>query len=181
MEKYLEYSKEIINQLKEKYKTCDFQFRLEKSNVKVSVFFVLTNSSNLSEENLWENISKEIALKYQSKLETVYEKWNLYIIYVTIDITSKELKNKIENDKFSSRKIVEDSYDREFNDYEANRLIVKHITNSDLKEIVEATQEVTISAYIPKNEKLWKLLSDEEKLIGDRKAQEAFIKKINTI
>lgn len=181
MEKYLEYSIDVINQLKEKYKTCDFQFRLSQSNVNISVFFVLANSSILSEESLWGNISKEIALKFQSKLETVYEKWNLYIIYITSDITPKELKNKIENDKFSSRKIVEDSYDIEFNDDEANRLIVKHITNADLKEIVEATQEVIISAYIPKNEKLWKLLLDEEKLIGDRKAQEAFIEKINTL
>lgn len=181
MEKYLEYSTDVINQLKEKYKNCDFQFRLTQSKVNISVFFVLTNSFNLSKENLWENISKEIALKYQSKLETVYEKWNLYIIYITRDITPKELKNKIENDKFSSRKIVEDSYNKEFNDNEANLLIVKHITNADLKEIVEETQEVTISEYIPKNEKLWGLLLDGEKLIGDRKAQEAFIKKINTI
>lgn len=181
MEKYLEYSIDVINQLKEKYKTCDFQFRLTKTNVNISVFFVLANSSTLSGENQWENISKEIALKYQSKLETVYEKWNLYIIYITSDIAPKEIKNKIENDKFSSRKIVEDAYDKEFNHNEANRLIVKHITNADLKEIVEETQEVTISEYIPKNEELWGLLLDEEKLIGDRKAQEAFIKKINTI
>lgn len=181
MEKYLEYSIDVISQLKEKYKTCDFQFCLTHTNVNISVFFVLANSSTLSEENLWEKISKEVALKYQSKLETVYEKWNLYIIYITKDITPKDLKNKIENDKFSSRKIVEDSYGEEFNDNEANRLIIKHITNSDLKEIVDATQEVTISTYPPKNEKLWELLLAEEKLIGDRKAQEEFVKKINTL
>lgn len=181
MEKYLSYSVDLINQLKEKYNTCDFQFQLAHSNVNISVFFVLAKSTVLIEKKLWENISKEIALKYQSKLETVYEKWNLYIIYITSDITPKELKNKIENDKFSSRKIVEDSYDKEFNSDEANRLIVKHITNSDLKEIVAATQEVTISEYIPKNEKIWELLIREEKVIGDRKAQEEFIKKINAL
>ena len=179
MEKYLDHSKEVITQLKEKYKTCDFQFRLAQYNVNISVFFVLTNSSILSEERVWENISKEIALKYQSKLETVYEKWNLYIIYLTSNVTSKELKNQIENDKFSSRKIVEDSYAKEFNDDEANRLIIKHITNADLKEIVEATQEVSISVYTPKNKKLWQLLLKEEKVSGDRKAQEEFITKLH--
>ncbi|HEX8377673.1 MAG TPA: ABC-three component system middle component 1 [Pedobacter sp.] len=181
MEKYLGYSVDVINQLKEKYKTCDFQFCLTYTNVNISVFFVLADSSTLSEENLWGNISKEIALKYQSKLESVYEKWNLYIIYITTDIASKELKNRIENDKFSSRKIVEDSYSGEFNDNEANRLTIKHITNSDLKEIVDTTQEVTISAYPPKNEKFWELLLAEEKLIGDRKAQEEFVKKISAL
>ena len=39
-----------------------------------------------------------------------------YIIYVTNDKTSKELKNKIENDKFSSRKIVEDNFFTKFNE-----------------------------------------------------------------
>ncbi len=181
MEKYLEYSAEVNKQLKKKYENFDFQFQLIKANVNISVFFVFTDSISLSEENRWENISKEIALKYQSKLETVYEKWNLYIIYITSDMTPKELKNKIENDKFSSRKIVEDSYNKEFNNEEANRLIVKHITNADLKEIVEKTQEVTIATYVPKNEKLWELLLKEEKVIGDRKVQKEFIKKINSL
>jgi len=181
MEKYLEYSTDVIIQLKEKYKSCDFHFQLLHSNVNISVFFVLAKSFILSEESLWENISKEIALKYQSKLETVYEKWNLYIIFISSDKAPKELKNKIENDKFSSRKIVEDSYDKEFNNDEANILIVKHITNSDLKEIVGSTQEVTITEYITYNKKLWELLQNEEKIIGDRKAQQEFIKKINAL
>jgi ribosomal protein S17E len=178
MEKYLEYSTEVINQLKEKYKTCDFYFHLVDINVKISVFFVSANSSFFNESESWRKISEEIALKYQSKLETVFEKWNLYVIYVTSDIASKELKNKIENDKFSSRKIVEDSYDKEFNDDEANRLIVKHITNSDLNEIVDATQEVTITEYVPNNKNLWNLLENEEKVSGDRSAQGKLIKEI---
>ena len=37
-------------------------------------FFVLANSSVLEENNLWQKISEEIALKYQPKLESVYEK-----------------------------------------------------------------------------------------------------------
>ncbi len=181
MEKYLEHSKEVVNQLKEKYKACDFYFRLKQSNVNISVFFILANSAILSEENLWENVSKEIALKYQSKLETVYEKWNLYIIYITSDIILKELKNRIENNKFSSRKIVEDAYDKEFNNEESNRLIVKHITNADLKEIVETTKGTSISVYEPENKKLWELLAKDEKVSGDRKAQEEFIKQIDAL
>ena len=86
-------------------------------------------------------------MKYQPKLESVYEKWNLYIIYVTNDKTSKELKNKIENDKFSSRKIVEDNFSQKFNEQEANKLIIIHITNSDLKEIVDKTSEVVHGCF----------------------------------
>ncbi|MBX9886931.1 MAG: hypothetical protein K2Y30_03235 [Flavobacteriaceae bacterium] len=181
MEKYLEYSRSVIEQLNEKYKNCEFHFRLTRLNVDISVFFVLSDSSALSEKSIWESISKDIALKYQSKLESIYEKWNLYIIYISTDTAPKELKNKIENDKFSSRKIVEDTYDKDFNDEEANRLIVQHITNSDLKEIVDLTKEVIISQYIPVNESISKLLENQDKVSGDREAQSKLIKAIATL
>lgn len=178
MEKYLEYSTDVINQLKEKYKNCDFQFCLTQSNVNISVFFVLTNSLNLAETNLWENISKEIALKYQSKLETVYEKWNLYIIYVTSDIAPKELKNKIENDKFSSRKIVEDGYSNEFDSNEADELIIKHITNTDLKEILIKTQDKIREEYKPVNTGLWKLVHNDVSFGRDTDLQKQIVEQI---
>lgn len=153
-----------------------------KGEFRINIFFLETHNAVLND--IWKRFSNMVALNYQNSEymgDREFDKWNFYIIYISKDNVSKELKNKIENDKFSSRKIVEDSYNKEFTDDEANRLIVEHITNTDLKEIVEATQEVTISEYIPKNEKLWTLLVDEEKLIGDRKAQETFIKKINTL
>lgn len=181
MEKYLEYSNELIAELKVKHVNCDFRFNLIEEYVNISVFFVITGSIIISQNDLWQKISKDIALKYQSKLESTYEKWNMYIIYVTRDNCTKELKNKIENDKFSSRKIVEDSFDKEFSDHEADLLIVKHITNTDLKKIVDETQQVTVKKYIPKNEKLWEKLMDIEKVIGDRKAQEDFVQKINSL
>ena len=158
-----------------------YHYRNE-NNFKINIFFLEANSDIINDN--WKRFSNMVAANYQNSdymKDREFDKWNFYIIYISKDDVSKELKNKIENDKFSSRKIVEDSYDKKFNHEEANRLIVKHITNADLKEIVVATQEVTISNYIPKNEKLWKLLLDEEKLIGDRKAQEAIIKKINTL
>jgi hypothetical protein len=179
MEKYSEYSQEILQELSKKYTNCIFNFQLVELNVRISVFFVLTHSSVLEENNLWQKISEEVALKYQPKLESVYEKWNLYIIYVTNNKTSKELKNKIENDKFSSRKIVEDNFSQKFNEDEASKLIIKHITNSDLKEIVDTTVEVNISKYVPINPDLWKLLDTGDKIIGDKEAQEFIVKELN--
>ncbi len=151
-------------------------------NFKINVFFIEADTTMINEN--WKRFSNMVAANYQNSefmSDMEFDKWNFYIIFISKEIISKEVKNKIENDKFSSRKIVEDSYNIEFDDDEANRLIVKHITNSDLKEIVEATQEVTISEYVPNNENLWKLLEKEEKVVGDRKAQEEFIKKINAL
>lgn len=163
----------------EDYKVYHYR---NEDNFRINIFFLEANSNIINES--WKRFSNMVAANYQNSdymSDIQFDKWNFYIIYISKDTISKDLKNKIENDKFSSRKIVEDSYNKGFNDAEANRLIVKHITNSDLKEIVAATEEVTISAYTPKNEKLWELLLKEEKVIGDRKAQEEFINKVNAL
>lgn len=160
-------------------KVCHYR---NEDSFKVNIFFLEADSNTIDE--IWKRFSNMVAANYQNSEymgDSKFDKWNFYIIYLSKDIVSKELKNKIENDKFSSRKIVEDAYDKEFNNEEANRLIVKHITNVDLKEIVEATQETSTSAYVPENKKLWELLAKEEKVSGDRKAQEEFIKKINEL
>lgn len=155
---------------------------INEGNFKINVFILEADNTIITDS--WKRFSNVVAASYQNSDYMggrEFDRWNFYIIYISKGKLSKELKNKIENDKFSSRKIVEDSYDKEFNDDEAKRLIIKHITNSDLKEIIEKTEEVTMLRYIPKNKKLWKVLLDEKKLIGDRKAQELFIEKINSL
>lgn len=64
MQKYLEYSKDIITDLKERYSDCNFNFKLLEENVGISVFFILANSSVLAKNDIWNKISNEIALKY---------------------------------------------------------------------------------------------------------------------
>lgn len=160
---------------------CKVYHYKNEDNFRINVFFLEANNDIINEN--WKRFSNMVAVNYQTSeymSDREFDRWNFYIIYISKDIVSKELKNIIENDKFSSRKILEDSYDKEFNDGEANRLIVKHITNEDLKEIIKTTQEITFTAYAPKNEKLWKLLI-EEKVIGDKKAQEELINKINAL
>ena len=161
---------------------CKVYHYRNEDRFRINVFFFETNNYILNEN--WKRFSNMVAAIYQNSeymSDKEFDRWNFYIIYITKDKVTKELKNKVENDKFSSRKIVEDSYNEKFSDKEANRLIVKHITNSDLKHVVEATIEVTISEYIPKNENLWKLLEREEKVIGVREAQAKLIDEINSL
>jgi hypothetical protein len=156
-----------------------YHYRNEDS-FRINVFFIEANNSDLLDKN-WKTFSNMIAVNYQNSenlSDNEFERWNFYTIYISKDNITKELKNQIENDKFSSRKIVEDSFNKVFNDDEANNLIIKHITNSDLKEIVELTQEVTISEYLPQNQNIWDLLEQEEKVIGDRETQRKLIKDI---
>jgi hypothetical protein len=162
---------------------CKVYHYKNEDSFKLNIFFIEADI-NIIKDN-WKRFSKIVALNYQNAeymSSSEFDRWNFYIVYLLKESIPKELKAQIENDKFSSRKIIEDSYDKKFNDDEANCLIVKHITNTDLKEIVDATDQVSISEYIPKNVELWKLLIKEEKIIGAaREVQKEIVQKINAL
>src|SRR5690606_26676725 len=129
---------------------CKVYHYRNEDEFKINVFFLEANNNILNEN--WKRFSNMVAANYQNSEymgDREFDKWNFYIIYLSKDNISKELKNKIENDKFSSRKIVEDGYSNEFNSDEANKLIIKHITNTDLKEILIKTQDKIQEEYKP--------------------------------
>lgn len=54
----------------------------------------------------WENIIDNLAIYVQSDLEVDIERYNLYVIFFINTSINSKLKNKIEQDKYSSRKII---------------------------------------------------------------------------
>jgi hypothetical protein len=79
-------------------------------NVKSHVISVcIDNVADL--ELKWEKIDSSVAAIYQSKFEDDFERWNLYLIFFVKECVPKVLKYKIDNDKFSSRKIVRDNFE----------------------------------------------------------------------
>ncbi len=149
-------------------------------NLIINVFFLVTNKNNI--EDNWKIFSNIIAAKFQNSEymseNKEFEKWNFYIIYVSREKLSKELKNKIEIDRFSSRKIVEDGYSNEFNSDEANKLIIKHITNTDLKDLLLQTQDKIQEEYKPANTELWKLIHNDVSFGRDTDLQKQIVEQI---
>jgi hypothetical protein len=180
MENYLVDSKPILDNLAKRFENLTFKFLVLDIGVKVSVFFVHGISSNLAKDYTWRSISEEIALKFQSKIESKEDKWNLYIVYSFMDNVDKELKAIIENDKFSSRKIVEDNQTEEFSDEIANSLIVKHITNTDLIDLVNDTKENIEKNYKPKKDQIWNLIKDTS-ILGNKGLQSNIIEKLKKL
>ncbi|MCF6129324.1 hypothetical protein L1S35_06540 [Flavobacterium sp. AS60] len=181
MENYLIYKEDLLKDLSSRFDTLNFKFVIEKIGINISVLFVHGTSKSFQESDTWEKISGEIALKYQSKIDNIVDKWNIYIIYVAVDHVSKELKNKIENNRFSSRKIVEDNFDGVLTNGKLNALIIKHISNTDLIKVIEETNIITQKKYSPVNEKLWKLIPDDESIIGDPMRQKQIIESIKKL
>lgn len=181
MENYSAYSDIVLKDLSERFKQLTFKFLIQDIGVKISVFVVHGSCSNLEEGNNWRIISEEIALKFQNKIISKDDKWNIYIIYACSDKVDKELKAKIENDKFSSRKIVEDNQTKELSDEIVNNLIVKHITNTDLVNIVNNTDENIEKSYHPQKAEVWDLIPKNESVMRNKGLQNTIIEQLKKI
>ena len=180
MESY-SVSNSVLKGLSERFENLLFKFLEQNIGVKISVFLVHGSSSDLEQDNNWRIISEEIALKFQSKLESKDDKWNLYIIFTCSDKIDKDLKAKIENNKFSSRKIVEDENINKLTDEIVNKLIVKHITNTDLVEVVNNTKENIEKKYKPKNTVIWDLIPKGESVLRNKDLQKQIIEQLKKV
>lgn len=146
---------------------------------KINVFFAISDAKTISDK--WKGFSDTIASIYQNSdymSNKEFDKWNFYVVYISKEKLSKELKNKIENDRFSSRKIVEDLYSNDFNDDEANKLIIKHITNTDLEDILNHTQDKIKKEYKPANTELWNLVHNDLSFGRDTDLQKQIVEQI---
>ncbi|MFB9052297.1 ABC-three component system middle component 1 [Formosa undariae] len=178
MENYSAYSTTVLDDLSKRFENLNFKFLVHDIGVKISVFIVNGKSSDIEQKDNWRLVSEEIALKFQSKMDSKDDKWNLYIIYTFSDKVDKELKAKIENNKFSSRKIVVDSQIDKLRDELINNLIIQHITNTDLIDIVNKTDESVEKKYEPKNKSIWDLIPKTDSIIGNTKLQTNIIEQL---
>jgi len=71
---------------------------------KAHAFFIEIDDSSLN--NSWKEMRNFIAIKFQNTLSIEFERWNTYLFYIVSEAISNDLKYQIENDTFSSRKIV---------------------------------------------------------------------------
>lgn len=181
MENYSVYSDDILKDLSNRFQYLSFTYSVKDIGVKISVFLVQGKSSDIKQEDSWRLISEEIALKFQSKMDSKDDKWNLYIIYVCSDKVDKELKAKIENDKFSSRKIVIANQTERLKKESVNNLIVQHITNTDLIDTVNKTNESVEKKYEPNSKSIWDLIPKGDSIIGNTKLQTNIIEQLKKV
>jgi len=115
-----------------------------------SFFIKMPNEATL--ESKWRLISNFLAVNYQNEMDDEFQRWNLYVFYTLNDSISNRLKYLIENDTFSSRKIVVSSSETQ------ESIIQQHISNSDLSS--EVGQVARTGQYNP-NQLLWNTLHDK--------------------
>lgn len=98
--------------------------------------FFIECPSKVSLKNNWREVSNFIALHFQNKLENEFERWNLYLFFLIEQGIGNDLKYQIENNTFSSRKIIIDS------ETDQDSIINNHILNSNLSISKECAKVV---------------------------------------
>jgi hypothetical protein len=135
-----------------------FKFIPYKGDISVFVF-LLDKEDRL--EQMWNKVSGNIAGNYQSELVDEFAVWNIYVFYLCRTNVSIGLKYKIENDRFSSRKIVLDNYAEEVSDIGIDDIIRGHITNADINYDPERDAVTKLSLTTEADPVIWDIIKDE--------------------
>ncbi|MUP39852.1 ABC-three component system middle component 1 [Labilibaculum euxinus] len=116
----------LISDLKEEFDNVEFSFEEKRYQGRLPCFFISVESEE-ELARIWMKVSDIIAVNYQSRMKNEFSIWNLYLFFIVSETISNDLKYQIENDTFSSRKIVIDE--------KANltKIVDEHILNSDIK------------------------------------------------
>lgn len=89
----------------------------------------------------WKDFNSYVAAEYMTLIKNEYSKWNFYIFYLSSEYVEKQVKYEIENNKFSSRKIVIENV-KSITEKEINLFISEHITNDNIQIGVEYKQSL---------------------------------------
>ncbi len=130
---YFNENTKDLSALTERFDSWEFSFFKTRESGQSLIAFCCQTDSISNFENDWFSISNFVAAEYISKLESSFEKWNAYLVYVCTENISKEIQYKIENNKFSTRKVVVNQQNRILNSGEIKNLINRIILSSNIR------------------------------------------------
>lgn len=99
-------SVKILTELSASYDGVDFQLYRSNDVTQFITCFVAAFRTAVECIQQWENINSAIAVISQRILRGDAAPWNLYLLISTPESLSKDVKYKIENDRYGSRKIT---------------------------------------------------------------------------
>jgi len=129
----------------------------------ISVFaFSFESESDLSDN--WKKITSSVAANYQSAFDNEknnFERWNIYILFLVQTPVGSQLKYRIENDKFSSRKIVHENETTQPDMEYLQTLIDKYVVNNDINIDEQSVSLLSESVCTNANEsKIYRLIDN---------------------
>lgn len=134
--KKIDSKEEIYNKITESFDIKNVSIGNLIFGDNVPVIFIQFNDLN-DLEKYWKEFNSFITAEYLIKLKNDFSKWNSYVFYLTESTVKKPLKYEIENNKFSTRKIVIESIDQAVDDNTIKSILSEHIINDNIEFNVE--------------------------------------------
>lgn len=129
----------IIKEIKESFNIQNIVIGTFKFGDDIPILFVQFKSDN-DLETSWREFNSFITAEYLLGFQNEFSKWNTYLFYIVKKAISKPLKYKIENNKFSTRKIVVECETTEINDETIQQIISEYIVNDNIEFKVEKNE-----------------------------------------
>ena len=108
----------------------------DENGFNIYIFTIIVENED-ELDRIWIALVSDIAVYVQSKLIENIEIWNMYTIFFVKDKISYYTKYKIEEDRYSTRKIVIDNYSTDLSDEKS----MDKIINEKLFDFTIQTQE----------------------------------------
>ena len=93
---------------------------------------ILSVSSEAKLNELWDILNSVISSELSKDFKNDFQMWNFYLFYLCKGEVGVELKYKIINNKFSSRKVVIDKFDKKIDKQVVEGIISEYIVGSDI-------------------------------------------------
>lgn len=173
------YQTELPEELRHVEGLTELKLYQNREKYRISVFFSLFTNTDQVEAN-WRKISNSVASVYQSRLTgkgNEFEKWNIYLLFLCGAEVEKKLKFEIENDKFSTRKIILGGFTEALDFEVSNRIISQHITNEDLviNSAVQYEDLQDIAAKYRSVTFIWDMIKDVQPLNYKTESQKTIL------
>ncbi|WP_273126199.1 ABC-three component system middle component 1 [Bacillus weihaiensis] len=94
----------------------------------IHIFTVVLKDQNELLEN-WIDISSDIAIHFQNELKSEVEIWNIYILFLVLGSVDSGTQYIVEQNKYSSRKIVVQGVSRPLDGQEIEKIIMDKLFN----------------------------------------------------
>lgn len=131
------------------FNDAPFEYREINFGGIIPAFFInIKDQKSLT--NQWKAITEFIAIHFQSLLRNEFSVWNVYLFFILEQEVKDDLKYIIENDTFSSRKIIV------FPKKDIESIIQEHIKNDDTE--IQSIIGFEETPFQP-NSDVWKILN----------------------
>jgi hypothetical protein len=132
-----------------------------ETNYNVYIFsMVLKDQNELMDQ--WKEISGDIAIHFQGELDRDIEIWNIYILFLVQGNVENDKRYLIEQNKYSSRKLVIDNVETPIDNEKIDNIINDKLFNVNVESVlyVSSSDESISSTLKSMYGNLFKVIKD---------------------